>query len=291
MDLSRLKKRASFPFETIATAVAFSPRLESILAESKRLSVLFNANLVLIHIGEKTSEKEETLDKLIEKTGFDKSKYRVIWMDGDPVDTILKLCKLNVVDLIILGALEKENLFKYYVGSIARKISRRAKCSVLLLTHPSVSPKKFKKIIINGVDNIKTIHTLRTMVYFARYEKIKEITVVQEVNIPTLAMTMADSNTAPEVNKIKKEMVQEESTKLQAMLDGLDKMDIEVNMKIVNGKPGYAISNYAKIKNADLLVFNSPDTHLGIFDRIFTHDIEYVLADLPCNLLIVHSRV
>ena len=93
MDLSRLKKRASFPFETIATAVAFSPRLESILAESKRVSVLFNANLVLIHIGEKTSEKEETLDKLIEKIGFDKSKYRVIWMDGDPVDTILKLCK------------------------------------------------------------------------------------------------------------------------------------------------------------------------------------------------------
>ena len=79
MDLSRLKKRASFPFETIATAVAFSPRLESILAETKRISVLFNTNLVLIHIGEKTTEKEETLDKLIEKIGFDKDKYRIIW--------------------------------------------------------------------------------------------------------------------------------------------------------------------------------------------------------------------
>jgi nucleotide-binding universal stress UspA family protein len=291
MDLSKLKKRASFPFETIATAIAFSPRLEPILAETKRLAALFDASLVLIHIGEKTNEKEDTLDKLMTKTGIDKATCRIIWMEGEPVDTILKLCKLNVVDLLILGALEKENLFKYYVGSIARKISRRAKCSVLLLTHPAVAPKKFRKIIVNGVDNPKTGHTIRTMLYFARYEKVKEITIVQEVNMPTLAMTMADSNTAPEANKIRKELVQEESTRLQSIVDGLDKGDIDVNIKVVNGKPGYAIANYAKSKNGDLLVFNSPDTHLGIFDRIFTHDIEYVLADLPCNLLIIHSRV
>ena len=53
----------------------------------------------------------------------------------------------------------------------------------------------------------------------------------------------------------------------------------------------YAISKYARDKRADLLVVNSPSTHLNLLDRIFTHDIEYVLADLPCDLLIVHSRV
>jgi nucleotide-binding universal stress UspA family protein len=74
-------------------------------------------------------------------------------------------------------------------------------------------------------------------------------------------------------------------------VDSLDKESVSVNVKTVHGKPGYAISQYAKQKDADLLVFNSPDTHLGIFDRIFTHDIEYALANLPCNLLIVHSRV
>ena len=33
------------------------------------------------------------------------------------------------------------------------------------------------------------------------------------------------------------------------------------------------------------------ETQLNVFDRIFTHDIEYILADLPCNLMIVHSRI
>jgi nucleotide-binding universal stress UspA family protein len=104
-------------------------------------------------------------------------------------------------------------------------------------------------------------------------------------------LTTADSTTNSEANKIKKEMVEEETQKLQSMIDGVDKQDVEIHLKTVSGKPGYAISNYARTKSYDLLVINSPDTPLGLFDRIFTHDIEYILADLPCNLLMVHSRV
>ncbi|HOZ90090.1 MAG TPA: universal stress protein [Bacteroidia bacterium] len=291
MDYSKLKKRPAFPFETIAVAVSFSPRLEAVLCEAKRISNLFGAQLVLLHVGDKTLEKEELLDAQIKKAGIDKNKSRLIWMDGEPIDTILKLCKLNIVDLLILGAIEKENLFRFYVGSIARTISRRAKCSVLLLTQPSNHPKRFKKIIVNGVDNPKTVHTVKTVLYISKHEKLSEFTIVQEDDLPVLSMTIAESSTAPEATKIKKEMMQEENLKLQKIVDALDKENINVNVKTVHGKPGYAISQYAKQKDADLLVFNSPDTHLGIFDRIFTHDIEYALANLPCNLLIVHSRV
>jgi nucleotide-binding universal stress UspA family protein len=291
MDYSKLKKRSPFPFETIAVAISFSPRLEGILFEAKRISNLFGSQLLLLHVGEKSAEKEDILENYIKKAGIDKNKSRLIWMDGEPVDTILKLCKLNVVDLLILGAIEKENLFRFYVGSIARTISRRAKCSVLLLTQPSKISKRFKKIVVNGVDNSKTIHTIKTVLYVAKQENISEFTIVQEDDLPVLSMTIAESSTAPEATKIKKEMMQEENMKLQKIVDSLDKGTVQVHIKTVHGKPGYAISQFAKQKDADLLVFNSPDTHLGIFDRIFTHDIEYALAHLPCNLLIVHSRV
>jgi nucleotide-binding universal stress UspA family protein len=86
-------------------------------------------------------------------------------------------------------------------------------------------------------------------------------------------------------------MFEEENQKLIDLIKTVDPKEVEIRLETVNGKPGFAISNYAKNQKADLIVFNSPDTHLGLFDRIFTHDIEYVLADLPCNLLIVHSRV
>lgn len=287
MDLSKLKKRPSYPFETIAVAISFSPRCQPVLAEAKRLSDILGSALLLLHIGEKTAEKEQELDEMMAVIGVNPKHSRVIWMEGDPVDTILKLCKLNIVDLLVLGALEKENLLKFYIGSIARNISRKAKCSVLLLTNPTNEPAKFKKIVVNGVENPKTIHTLNTSLYLAKNLKIKEVVVVNEMDVLGVAM----DSTAPEAKVIKKNYAEEIEETLQSVIDKCDVGDVNVIDKIIKGKPGYAISKFSRDKKADLLVINSPDTHLNLLDRIFAHDIEYILADLPCNLLIVHSRV
>lgn len=291
MDLSKLKRRPSYPFETIAVAIAFSPSCLSILMEAKRLADVCGAALLLLHIGEKSSEKERELDEMMEKAGVNPNHSRVIWMEGDPVDTILRLCKLNIVDLLILGALEKENLLKFYIGSIARNISRKAKCSVLLLTNTSAQPQKYKKIIVNGVENPKTLHTINTALYLAKLLKVKDVTIVNEVHMPGIAMAIADDSTAPEAKEIKKNITEDFTENLLSLIDKCDAGDVKITDKIVKGKPGYAISKYASDKKADLLVINSPDTNLNLFDRIFTHDIEFILADLPCNVLIVHSRV
>jgi nucleotide-binding universal stress UspA family protein len=291
MDLSKLKRRPSYPFETIAVAISFSPSCLPILLEAKRLADVCNATLLLLHIGEKSSEKDQELDVLMAKASIDANKTRVIWMEGEPVDTILRLCKLNIVDLLVLGALEKENLLKFYIGSIARNISRKAKCSVLLLTNPSTKPHKFKKFIVNGVENPKTIHTVNTALYLAKRLGVNDVTIVNEVHLPGLAMAIADDSTAPEAKEFKKHINEDYTEDLQSLIEKCDAGDIKVTDKIIKGKPGYAISKYASDKKADLLVINSPDTNLNLFDRIFTHDIEFILADLPCNVLIVHSRV
>lgn len=290
-DLNKLKKRPSYPFETIAVGLAFSPRMESILAEAKRISDACNSKLVLIHVGTKTKDKEKTLDNILFSTGIDAKKAKMIWGEGDVVDTLLKLCKLNIVDLLIMGALEKENILKFYLGSIARSVSRKAKCSVLLVTKPFLQKSKQKVIINAGNDHPKTLHTINTAFYFAKNLGLKEVTIVHEVHAPVLAMAMAESSSAPEVTRIKKEYTEEETNKLHSMLSKCDTGLLKINEKIIKGKPGYAIRKYSETKKADLLVINSPDTHLTLLDRIFTHDIEFILADLPCNLLIVHSRV
>lgn len=292
MDLSKLKNRSAYPFETIAVAISFSPRCQPVLSEAKRLSDALGSALLILHIGEKTNEKEKWLDEMMALTGIDSNHSRVIWMEaGDPVDTLLKLCKLNIVDLLIIGALEKENLLKFYLGSIARSISRKAKCSVLLLTKPSIQPKKVKKIIVNGVENPKTINTINTALYIAKHLKIKDVTIVNEMEVPGLTMAMAEDSTAPQAKEYKKNLAVAVEDTLQSVLNKCDVGDIKITEKMIKGKPGYAISKYAKDKKADLLVINSPDTHLNLFDRIFAHDIEFVLANLPCNVLIVHSRV
>jgi nucleotide-binding universal stress UspA family protein len=66
---------------------------------------------------------------------------------------------------------------------------------------------------------------------------------------------------------------------------------LEITEKQIKGKPGFAVRQYAESKKADLLVINSPDIQYGLIDRIFTHNMEYIMEELPCNVLVVHSRV
>jgi nucleotide-binding universal stress UspA family protein len=292
MDLSKLKGRASYPFETIGVAIAFSPRLEALLGEAKRLADECGATLLLFHIGDRTRTKESRLDDLFRKTGINEQTTRVIWQEGEPVSTLLQLCKLNIVDLLILGAMQRENVLQYYLGSLARRISRKAKCSVLLLTAPDAKGTRFKKIVVNGDENPKTVHTIQTTIYFAEKVKGRDITVATEIHQPGLAMTMAGDSTVTETTKIKKEMKEEEMSKSHSIVEScIVDSRIEITEKLITGKPGFAIRQFAETKKADLLVINSPDVKYGIIDRLFTHDMEYILEDLPCNVLIVHSRV
>jgi hypothetical protein len=62
-DYNKLKKRSAYPFETVAVAIAFSPRLEAFLMETKRMVSMFGSQLVIIHVGKKDTHHEEVLDK------------------------------------------------------------------------------------------------------------------------------------------------------------------------------------------------------------------------------------
>ena len=281
-----------YPFETIATAIAFSPTLELVLCEAKHLADDTKAKLLLIHIGEKTKEKLDRLNQLIEKLQIDKTKLVVLWEMGDATETLLAVCKENVVDLLVLGALEKESFLKYYLGSIARKVSRKAKCSVLLLSEPSCDPKPLHKIVVNGTEHPKTIYTLETAIYLAKINNATDLYLAKEKKLYGLTSIVTEDSTEAEGKEIKKSYIEDESAALEQMIDsvGIDS-PFKIKTKLLAGKAGYCTSNFARKIKADLLVVNSPDSRLGILDRFFPHDLEYILEDLPTNLLIVHSRV
>ena len=286
-----IKGKPSYPFETIALAVAFSPRLEALISETKRLGGTFGARTVFIHAGKRTSEKERHLTNILNHYGFSDANSSIAWEDGNPVDTILSVCKRYVVDLLVIGAEEKESMLKYYMGSISREISRRAKCSILMLIEPRLNPVPFQRMVVNGHDHIKTIHTIETAVYFAGKENLGELIVVDEVDIPALSMSIADDVTEPEAEHVKESVILDEKDRLSRLLLKVEAKGVKLLPKTFSGRKGYTIGQFAQQANADLLVVNTPDHHLSIFDRIFTHDLEYMLADLPCNMLIVHSRV
>jgi len=74
------------------------------------------------------------------------------------------------------------------------------------------------------------------------------------------------------------------------MLNQIPHKELKINIKVVTGKSGFELAQFTKRKAADLLVVSAPPMRLSLLDRLFPHDLEYIFADLPCNVLVVHPQ-
>lgn len=273
-------------FDKLLIGIAFSPNLKPNLFEAVRLANMFNAELVGVHVGEKTEEKEKNIQAILQETDILKNKFTTIWQNGNPVDIILNTCKKQQIDLLILGALQKENLYRYYVGSIARKITRKTPCSVLLLIKPAITRVACKHIVVNGLEDKKTEETIKTSFVVAKYLNCKKITIVEEIKQDDLHVKVSDDRSLRRANIAKKRIETKENRRVNKILSEIECQYFSIKVQSIFGKRGYSIGHYAKVKRADLLVMNAPKK-LGILDRIFRHDIEYILSELPTDVLIV----
>jgi nucleotide-binding universal stress UspA family protein len=273
-------------FNKILVGIAFSPNLKPNLFEAIRIANMFNAELVGVHVGEKTNDKETKLAKLLNKADTLNTPLKTIWKEGKPVDVILETCMLENINLLILGALQQENLFKYYVGSIARKLTRKAPCSVLLMIKPSIERVPCKNIVVNGLKNKKTEETIKVAFEISNYLDCNKITIVEEISQAELDIKVNDDTSLRKANIAKERIKTREDRRVNSILKDINCSNISIKTQSIFGRRGYSIGHYAKVKRADLLVMNAP-TKLSLLDRIFPHDIEYILSELPTDVLIV----
>ncbi len=278
-------------FKKIAIAIAFSPRQQALIIEAQRLQLLFDAELLFIHVGERNQEKELLLQQQFADAGLRMEAVKVAWEEGDPVKHILSVCQKNKVDLLVAGALKKENIFRYYIGSVARKILRKAECPVLVITEPSKSPVPFKRIAIHAGDRAEALVTIQTGCRLGQLEKSRQIHIIKEVKMYGLTMALAGEDPEHEYSETRRSLLQEEIASVQSVLDRCpDCKGLRINIKVAAGKSGYELAKFARNVEADLLITESPRRNLNFFDRMFPHDLEYILADLPTNLLIVPAE-
>jgi nucleotide-binding universal stress UspA family protein len=277
------------PFKSIGIGVAYSPNLKANLFEAARLSVFFGAKLFLIHVGEASNEKTTMLSTILRSFEKDNLDYEVVFQTGEPVDVILSTTEEKKIDLLILGAVQRERLLKYYVGSIARKITRQAKCSILLLIKPSVERIPCEHIVVNGLKDPKTEQTITSAFYVAKQLKSVKITIVEEVDENQVPVKVDDDKSLRRANIMKERIKLREHSRIKEIIDHIPKgytKDKTIKLQPIFGKKGYSIGHYAQISRADLLVMNAP-SKMTFWDRLFPHDIEHILTELPTDVLIL----
>ncbi|WCO01697.1 universal stress protein [Psychroserpens ponticola] len=276
-------------FHTIGIGVAFSPNLKANIYEAARLSLFFESKLVLIHVGKTSSEKEQKLQDILVPFIKQNLNYEIVFKTGEPVDVILSTSEQKQVNLLILGALQKENFMQYYLGTIARKITRQAKCSILLLINPSVERVPCKHIVVNGLNDPKTKQTISTAYYVSHKLQSKKITIVEEITKQEVSVSVDDDRSLRKSAIVKERIKRREDSRVKQIISEVPqhfKTGLQTKTQSIFGKRGYSIGHYAQFVRADLLIMNAP-LKTGFWDRLFPHDIEYILSELPTDVLII----
>ncbi|MEP3238029.1 MAG: universal stress protein [Flavobacteriaceae bacterium] len=280
------------PFETVLFGFAFSPTLKINILETSRVAHFFGARLILLHVGEKTKEKEIQILEILSHVEHDNLEISIQWKTGKPDEVLLKTCQDSKIDLLILGALQHENLYQFYVGSIARKLTRNVCCSVLLLIKPSEERVPCKHVVVNGLEDEDTPFAISNAFYVSHALGAKQLTIVEEIRQKEIAVSIEDDKSLKKATLVKERLKNREDSRVRKILKSIPEeffKNLKIKTQSIFGKRGYSIGHYAEVVRADLLVMNAPKK-TGFLDRVFPHDIEYILSDLPTDLLIVRKN-
>jgi nucleotide-binding universal stress UspA family protein len=273
-------------YHKIALAIAFSPRIEALISETKRLVLLFESELILIHVGKKTDELEEKLEVMVKEAELPEDRTTIIWKEGKPAKMILEACREENIDLLVAGAVKNESFLTYYLGSVGRKIIRKAPCSVLTLIEPKKETTSFSQVVFNGTQTPITPYVIEQGIEFSKKVEADQVFILNEIKMYGLQMGTAAEDSEQEVAHTRRQLVQDELKYVEDILEKLDKEDLKISIKVTGGRWAIELARFCEKIGADLLVVG--DEHkLNFFDRIFPHDLEDLLSTLPCNLLIV----
>ena len=284
-----MKKRN---FKTLLIGFAFSPNLKANVFEATRLAYYFNAKLFFLHVGEKTKAKENTFLDILKLPKESPEKIEILWEKGDPVNVILSACLRYKIDLLLLGALKRENVLKFYMGSIARKITRKASCSVLLLIDPSIERKPSQHAVVNAFESPQTEPTINAAFHFASDLNINKITLVEEINRSEHDLDVYDDKSLRRATLKKEKIKRREYSRVNQILKKIPR-SYKDNIKIISqsifGTRGYSIGHYAKLVRADVLIMNASETKKTFLSKFFPKDLDYILRELPTNVLIIQN--
>lgn len=279
-------------FERVLFGFAFSPNLENNLFEVLRVCKFLGAKLILLHVGACTKEKKATIEGLLKHVTHAEVVSEVRWQEGDPYQTIYQQCEQLKVDLLIIGAQQHESLFRFYVGSVARKLTRKVNCSVLLLINAAKERVACRHVVVNGIMSEQTSLSIYAAFFMAHRLGAQQLTVVEEIAPKAIKVAVDDDRTLLKSLRKRRQIEVSEDRRVQKMIETIPatlKEDLRLRSQPIFGKRGYSIGHFAEISRADLLVMNA-EKPASILKRIFTRDIEYILSDLPCDLLIVRPK-
>ena len=270
----------SSPYKTIAVATTFSPRFRQVLAEAKRIRDRFSADLHLIHVGSRDDETASKFRAVLAELDLPADSL-IHYEQGDPAEAILGALAREKIDMLVAGALEKEIVLHPFLGNVARRLVREARCSVILFTHPENNPKPLRRIVfIAGSED--GLVALKTTLHLAEAEPCERLYVIGIITaFDEARASIADEAAgAPTVKS-----TDGHDDALEEFVLSAGATNVPIETRFIRAATGAAASDFVRSVEADLLVVPLPKSQ-GIVQQL-PSNIAWVSDVIPCNLWVI----
>jgi nucleotide-binding universal stress UspA family protein len=269
-------------YKKIAVASTFSPRFEQVLSEAKRIRERFGSSLSLIYIGERSDETAKKFQDILGRLQLPVDSP-VHYGEGDAAEGILRVIADHDVDLVVAGALEKETALHPFLGNVARRLLREARCSVLLFTRPELEPKPLRKIVFVANYSDHAYSAFKQTLKLAEAElseclyTVRVYTTFDEVRAATFVEN-GDGSPRPRT-------FEEEEAALEKFVLAAGDTQIPIDARCIRGNTGFAASDFVKAVEADLLVVPVHKDE-NSRERLPNH-LAWIADVIPCNLWLI----
>ena len=252
-------------YQRLAVASAFSPTFASVLTDAQRFAEHCGASLDIIHAGERTEEKEQKFQEVLGRP------TQIHWVQGEtPAQAIAS--KSSDFDLVIAGALQRDDGDKPFTSSVARDLLRRVQGDLLLAPATGQEHQALKHAVFAiepGKDEVDFIVEISKALGFSRVT-------ITSMETPFAAALAASRGEEPHDVRQWSDFLVE-----KARAEGLD-----ADSWIVTSNTGYSLCEAIQGMGADLLVVKAATE--GPFMPLPVH-MDWLYQVIPLRLLLVKS--
>jgi nucleotide-binding universal stress UspA family protein len=212
---------------------------------------------------------------------------RYLLLEGDPAEEILRQARQSAADVVVMGTHGRRGLDRWMLGSVARRVVRRAGCAVLTVPRPpegSLSPLPSYRRVLCPVELEGAEETLAAAFSIARASKARLTLLHVLEGLPQLeaVVRLARLDWTEYRRHLEKNV--REALHAAATEQGAD--DVPWDETVAGGKAHREIVEAARTTAADLIVMGIHGR--GPLERMFFGSTAlHVLQEAPCPVLTV----
>lgn len=250
-------------YKRAAVASTFSPTFAAVLAEAESFTRFCGANLDIVHAAQFDEDKARRFEETMGR------KVEIRWAEAEnPARGIAAAASEHAYELLIAGALQKEDNDRHFTNGVARELLRTSPCDLLLVPHPATEPNPLRHVVFAFEPGEDAAAFLRAQVGYLRPEAV------------TIAVTHTPFAAAIAASRGEKPADLDEW--LEGLVVAIEDKGIAVETRVVTSNTGYAVCDVIQGLEADLLVIKLQDAA----DPLPAH-MNWLYQVIPTRLLAV----